>query len=294
MGAPSEGNEGLYRNPLPEVQKFFATRHPRKFRIYDLRAEKGAAYDAGKFDGQVVGYRFFDHNPAPLATIAACCEDMHKWLAADPDNVVAVHCKAGKGRTGLIVAAYLVHAGIAPSTTAALKMFGDVRTHDGKGVTIPSQMRYVHYYEASTKAPFPPAVYRLRHIRLHTVPNFDVGGGCDPFFDVRLGDGKACIFDWKKAHKGKVKNYRPKHKIVDMDVWNFNVRVKGDVKLVFWDHDTIGSPDKMFHFWFNTGFIENNYLLFHKEVLDRACKDKACKEFEADFKVEIFLDKVRH
>ncbi len=66
---------------------------------------------------------------------------MHAWLLKDDDNVIAVHCKAGKGRTGLIISAYLVHAGLAPHTTAALKMFGDIRTHDGKGVTIPSQMR---------------------------------------------------------------------------------------------------------------------------------------------------------
>jgi hypothetical protein len=48
----------------------------------------------------------------------------------------------------------------------------------------------------------------------------------------------------------------------------------------------------MCHVWFNTGFVENNYLLFHKEVLDRACKDKACKEFEPEFKIEMFLDRV--
>ena len=27
-------------------------------------------------------------------------------------------------------------------------------------------------------------------------------------------------------------------------------------------------------------------------MLDRACKDKRCKEFEPDFKVELFLDQV--
>jgi hypothetical protein len=37
----------------------------------------------------------------------------------------------------------------------------------------------------------------------------------------------------------------------------------------------------------DTGFIDNNYLLFHKEVLDRACKDKAHKEFEPLFKIEM-------
>lgn len=31
MGAPSEGNEGLFRNPMEEVQRFFELRHEGKF-----------------------------------------------------------------------------------------------------------------------------------------------------------------------------------------------------------------------------------------------------------------------
>lgn len=292
LGAPSEGSEAAFRNPLTEVQRFFESRHAGKYKLYDLRAEKGAAYDPEKFHGRVAKYGFFDHNPAPLKLIRDCVEDIHRWLLADDENVVAIHCKAGKGRTGLIISAYLVYSGLCPSTTAALKFFGDLRTTNGKGVTIPSQMRYVHYFEQSLKRDFPPATYRLRHIRLHTVPNFDVGGGCDPYFDVRLGDGKQMIFDFLKASKGRVKNYQSKHKLIDLDVWSFNIRIRGDVKIVFYDWDALGSPDKMFHFWFNTGFIHDNYLLFHKDVLDRACKDKACKEFESEFKVEVFLDRV--
>lgn len=51
---------------------------------------------------------FDDHNPPRMEQFRTCLEDMHAWLAADPANVVAVHCKAGKGRTGTIIAAYLV------------------------------------------------------------------------------------------------------------------------------------------------------------------------------------------
>ena len=67
--------------------------------------------------------------------------------------------------------------------------------------------------------------------------------------------------------------------------------LSGDVKLQFFDKDQYGT-DKMFHIWFNTGFIENNYLCFEKSVVDRACKDKENKVFDPNFKLEIFLHKV--
>jgi len=291
LGAPFEGRESLYRNQMHDVRRFLDLKHEGKHRIYDLRAEKGASYKTSLFHSVATQYRFFDHNPSPLKMLVAICEDMASWLAADSDNVVAVHCKAGKGRTGMVVSALLVRLGIAPTAPSALGMFGDERTNDGKGVTIPSQMRYVHYYEALRRGHSDvPKVYQIRHVRLHTVPNFDIEGGSDPFFDVRLGDGRECIFNLLQASGGRVKHYYPKERLIDLDVERFNIRVKGDVKMVFYDFDEVGSPDKMYHFWFNTAFVDNNYLLLHKAVLDRACKDKTCKEFEADFKMEIFLD----
>ena len=35
----------------------------------------------------------------------------HDWLDLDPDNVIAVHCKGGKGRTGTIICTWLVENG---------------------------------------------------------------------------------------------------------------------------------------------------------------------------------------
>lgn len=207
-----------------------------------------------------------------------------------------------QGRTGMMISAFMVREGLARDSMEALKIFGEIRTSNGKGVTIPSQMRYVHYYEQCLRhgfETFPVKTYRIRHIRLITVPNFDVGGGCDPYFDVRLAvwdEGKKKhvmkkVFDYYKAAK-KVRNYRSRDKYADIDVEEFDLRVRGDVKVVLYDYDKLGGHDKMAHFWFNTGFVTNNYLLFHKEVTDRACKDKHNKEFDADFKVELFLDEL--
>lgn len=85
------------RNPLPEVVRFFERRHHGHFRLYDLRGEKGAQYDPEKFGGpsRVAKFGFFDHNPASLKLIRECIDDMHAFLLADPENVVAVHWCVG-------------------------------------------------------------------------------------------------------------------------------------------------------------------------------------------------------
>ena len=46
MGAPFEGTEAAFRNPMPEVQRFFESKHKGKYKLFDLRAEKGVAYGA--------------------------------------------------------------------------------------------------------------------------------------------------------------------------------------------------------------------------------------------------------
>ena len=113
-------------------------------------------------------------------------------------------------------------------------------------------------------APPPLRTLRLKHIRMHTVPNFDLTTGCDPFFDVRQGDGKLQVYNWLTAHGGRVANYKPRTThVVDFAIWPKNdVRVTGDTKLVFYDKDDYSEPDKMFHLWFHTAFVERAYLRF--------------------------------
>lgn len=149
MGYPSEGREGIYRNGLKDVQRFFNNRHPEAFRFYNLCSER--FYDPAKFDGRVRRFPFDDHNPPPFNVLPQFCENVRQFLEEHPQNVAAIHCKAGKGRTGTVIACYLVYCGYSVDSDHSLKHFGDVRTSNSKGVTIPSQIRYVHYFDKYVK-----------------------------------------------------------------------------------------------------------------------------------------------
>jgi len=98
------------------------------------------------------------------------------------------------------------------------------------------------------------------------------------------------IYDYRR-HVKKVRHFNRSDRFVDLDCSGHNLMVMGDVKLQFYHKDRYNT-EKMFQLWFHTAFIENNYLVFEKSVLDKACKDKDHKRFDNSFKLEIFLHKV--
>lgn len=149
MGFPTDESsiEGIYRNPMSEVQRFFRKYHQDHYMIYNLCAEPQYQYTDEAFGYMVGKFQFYDHNAPSFHLLVDFCKTAESYLKTHPDNIVAVHCKAGKGRTGTMIAAYLLHIQYCPTAEEALQLFGQERTADGKGVTIPSQIRYVGYYE---------------------------------------------------------------------------------------------------------------------------------------------------
>ena len=63
--------------------------------------------------------------------------------------------------------------------------------------------------------------------------------------------------------------------------------VCGDVRFLFYQSQLL-KTEKMFKFWFNTNFLPPNGLYeIKKEQIDKACKDKKCKVYKENFKIEI-------
>ena len=146
MGFPSSGMEKLYRNPLEQVRDFLTEKHPGKYRLYNLCKEKDRTYDKKQFQNQVRMFPWYDHSVPPLGMMSYFCKDIEEWLSQDEENVVAIHCKAGKGRTGLAICCYLIWSGKCSNYMDALQFFADKRVMDGKGVTISSQRRFIMYF----------------------------------------------------------------------------------------------------------------------------------------------------
>lgn len=154
MGFPSEGFEARYRNSIYDVVDFFKLKHKSKdssYKIYNLCSER--KYEPGYFDKGTINekYGFDDHNPPPFDLIFDFCVDCFNFLDARPANVAAIHCKAGKGRTGVMICCFLVFLGyqkhsdgvktnrfLIKNAKDAMIYYGKIRTKDGKGVTIPS------------------------------------------------------------------------------------------------------------------------------------------------------------
>lgn len=255
--------EGFYRNHMEEVIKFFESHHKGKYKVYNLCSER--LYDASLFEGKVACFPFDDHNCPPIQLIISFCQSAYSWLKEDIENVVVVHCKAGMARTGLMISSLLLYLKFFPTAEESMDYYNQKRCVDGKGLVLPSQIRYVKYFER-TLTYFngenqPPRRCMLRGFRLHRCPYW-----IRP--SITISNHNGVLFSTKKHQK--TKDLSPE------DFWFSAPRkgimvfalpgepglteVSGDFKIHF--HDRQGD----FYCWLNTTMMENRKILNTSEL----------------------------
>ncbi len=299
MGFPSEGTEGVYRNPIKQVQQFFALRHPNAFRIYNLCSER--AYEPSKFNDCVMRFPFDDHNPPPFTLIKEFCEDARQFLSASPQNVVSIHCKAGKGRTGTMIACLFVYLGMATSAEA-LSLFGQKRTSNAKGVTIPSQIRYVHYFDtycslrrAGRPAPGRTTLFLQRVLLRNVGKSYSAAEVFFTVLEPNQGDEDVGDAAKQKLYSSR-KLVDPVYYLnTDSLCWDLSkklIDVSEDLRVEFAAKTGFGR-EKMLQCWLNTRFLKLDTsagyprVVVPKRELDKACKDTGNKRFPANMYLEL-------
>ena len=113
MGFPAfRGFESFYRNSGSSVRRLFDCKHANHVKVYNLCVEDEHKPCAGYlelFSGySAIHFPMRDHNSTSQKMLLQFCLDAVLFLGQDEKNVIAVHCKAGKGRTGLAIACYLM------------------------------------------------------------------------------------------------------------------------------------------------------------------------------------------
>ncbi|WVY95931.1 hypothetical protein V8G54_028082 [Vigna mungo] len=229
-----------------------------KYKVYNLCSER--LYDASLFEGKVASFPFDDHNCPPIQLIISFCQSAYSWLKQDIENVVVVHCKAGMARTGLMISSLLLFLKFFPTAEESMDYYNQKRCVDGKGLVLPSQIRYVKYFERVLtyfNGENPPARRcMLRGFRLHRCPYW-----IRP--SVTVSDHSGVLFSTKKHPRTK--------DLLPEDFW-FSAPKKGvmvfalpgepgltelsgDFKIHF--HDRQGD----FYCWLNTNMTENRKVL---------------------------------
>jgi len=167
-----------------------------------------------------------------------------------------------------------------------------------KGVTIPSQIRYVLYFAryCHLKRNRLPTPYKttlfLQGIIFHGIPK---GADESLFFIIATPYSNPQKDKLNSLKHLKVEPFIDKSvKKVYWDLSKFLIPVEDDVQMVFFQKTRLGQA-KLFQVWFNTRWQDltrptpesDPCLLVPKSMLDKACKDTKHKQFDEGFALQL-------
>ncbi|XP_059540507.1 phosphatidylinositol 3,4,5-trisphosphate 3-phosphatase TPTE2-like isoform X1 [Myotis daubentonii] len=298
MSFPSSGKESFYRNPIQEVVRFLDTKHRNHYQVYNLCRER--SYDPKYFHYRVHRIMIDDHNVPSLSEMVEFSKEAQNWMAQDDKNIIVIHCKGGKGRTGTMVCACLIACEIFTTAEDSLYYFGERRTDKTtsskfQGVETPSQNRYVGYFEDVKNIynlTLPPRkILRIKKFVIYSIHGVGKGNGDD--LKVKIIMRQKIVFFCSASKNCRVVHDIERDRVI-IHLCNSPL-LYDDVKVQFLSSSDLPKyyDNCPFFFWFHTSFIENNRLYLSRNELDNPHKPKAWKIYHPEFAVEIYFDDVK-
>ena len=141
MSYPAKGFEQIYKNPRSKVSKFFLEKHSNSYQIINLSNRN---YSKKQFNNKITNIKWEDHHPCIFQIFIKAINEACLHLLKKEQEIIAVHCNAGKGRTGSLINAILFVSGEFEGVLKANQFYLEKR---GVCVTNPSQVRYMEYFE---------------------------------------------------------------------------------------------------------------------------------------------------
>jgi C2 domain of PTEN tumour-suppressor protein len=284
---------------LAAIGQLLHKRHSGKFMVWNMSEVE---YDISVLDNQVLAFSFPGSPSPPLGLLLKLLMSIESWLKADHQNVAALHCLTGKGRTSTVLAAFLCWIGEAgfANITAALEYIAKCKHLTLEDLIIPSQRRYASYFANmldGVRPSQPPLM--LKRIIMTTSPTFAKGPprndvddealllGCAPYLQI-FKAGQLVFTTAANVHANQAPDELPFCAVMDGPI-SFHVEnvVQGDI-LVRCRHLTItGQRVSMFRAAFHTGYIPPNIFRLNKAQLDGACSDQ---RFPDDFHLDLIFE----
>ncbi|NWV84893.1 TENS3 protein, partial [Dasyornis broadbenti] len=182
---PAGCSEETYLHNLQDVTRMLKSKHGENYLVLNLSEKR---YDLAKLNPKIMDVGWPDLHAPLLDKVCTICKAMESWLDNDPQHVVVIHCRGGKGRIGVVISSYMHFTNVSASADQALDRFAMKKFFDDKVSALmqPSQRRYVQFLSGllsgSVKMNATPLF--LHYVILHGVPNLDAGGGCRPFLKL--------------------------------------------------------------------------------------------------------------
>ncbi|XP_074836140.1 tensin-2 isoform X3 [Carettochelys insculpta] len=265
---PPALEEQRYRSNLREVAQMLKSKHEDKYTLFNLSEKRR---DISRLNPKVQEFGWPDLHAPPLDKICSICKAMEAWLHAHPQHVVVLHCKGNKGKTGVIVAAYMHYSKISASADQALSTLTMRKFCEDKVAASlqPSQKRYISYFSGllSGTIKMNCNTLFLHHVLLPAIPSFEPSGGYQPF--VKIYQSMQLVYT---SGIYSIPGPSPQKLCVTLEP---ALLLKGDVMVKCYHKQSCSSDrDVVFRVQFHTCTIHSAQLWFGKDELDEAWQDE--------------------